>query len=234
MKILAISDVHDEFEAFAPETLPDADVCLIAGDLTNFGQLERRRFASLELERLLATLAGGSGAGPTHEVVRAKQWLEALARRYPVFWIPGNHDIGVTAETFGEIPNCICLLNSLQTFDGFRLYGVSITPCYNAPFLAKQWDYMTADPGVEEAAFDFESVDIVVSHGPPYGCVDGGMPLLNGERPRLGSSALRNYIERYAPKLVLCGHIHEANGRDAIGKTQVVNVACSWRLLELE
>ncbi|HLK61542.1 MAG TPA: metallophosphoesterase [Chthonomonadaceae bacterium] len=235
MKILAISDVHDAFEAFAPATLPDADLCLVAGDLTNYGirgewQLpegDRALFiAALQGERL-----GEEWTGT--EITRAKRWLEELAQRYPVFWIPGNHDIDVKPDTFGEIPNCACLLDTLRTFGGFRLYGVSMSPCYDAPLLAKQWDYMTADPRVEQAAFDFAPVDIVVSHGPPYDCVDGGMPLWNGERPHLGSPALRAYIERHAPKLVICGHIHEGRGECRIGATRVVNVACSWQVLEL-
>src|SRR5205814_1689990 len=110
---------------------------------TNFGQVERGRFANRELERLLATLAGGANSQPSHEVVRAKQWLLELSRRYPVFWIPGNHDIDVKPDTFGEIPNCTCLLNTLRTFGGLRLYGVSMTPCYDSPYLAQMWDYMT-------------------------------------------------------------------------------------------
>ncbi len=235
MKILAISDVHDEFEAFAPDTLPVADVCLVAGDLTNYGMRGEWELSGKDQEILLSVMQedGIDNVWAGSEIVRARQWLEQLAQRYPVFWIPGNHDIGVKPDTFGEIPNCVCLLDRLEVFGGLRLYGVSMSPCYDAPSLAKMWDYMTADPKVEQAAYNFEPVDIVVSHGPPYDCVDGGLPLLFGEKPRLGSPALRAYIEKNRPRLVICGHIHEARGEGRIGETLVVNVARSWSLLEL-
>jgi Icc-related predicted phosphoesterase len=39
----------------------------------------------------------------------------------------------------------------------------------------------------------------------------------------VGSTAVRAFIEREQPDLVLCGHIHESRGEDLIGKTRVVN-----------
>ncbi len=39
----------------------------------------------------------------------------------------------------------------------------------------------------------------------------------------VGSTAVRAFIERAQPDLVLCGHIHESRGEDRIGGTRVVN-----------
>jgi Icc-related predicted phosphoesterase len=39
----------------------------------------------------------------------------------------------------------------------------------------------------------------------------------------VGSTAVRTFIEREQPDLVLCGHIHESRGEDRIGRTRVVN-----------
>lgn len=39
----------------------------------------------------------------------------------------------------------------------------------------------------------------------------------------VGSTAVRAFVEREQPDLVLCGHIHESRGEDAIGRTRVVN-----------
>ena len=39
----------------------------------------------------------------------------------------------------------------------------------------------------------------------------------------VGSTAVRTFIERAQPDLVLCGHIHESRGEDHIGRTRVVN-----------
>ncbi len=39
----------------------------------------------------------------------------------------------------------------------------------------------------------------------------------------VGSTAVRAFVEREQPDLVLCGHIHESRGEDRIGQTRVVN-----------
>jgi len=39
----------------------------------------------------------------------------------------------------------------------------------------------------------------------------------------VGSTAVREFIEKRTPDLVVCGHIHEARGMDRIGDTVMVN-----------
>jgi len=39
----------------------------------------------------------------------------------------------------------------------------------------------------------------------------------------VGSTAVRAFIERAQPDLVLCGHIHESRGEDRIGRSHIVN-----------
>jgi hypothetical protein len=39
----------------------------------------------------------------------------------------------------------------------------------------------------------------------------------------VGSTAVRAFIEREQPDLVLCGHIHESPGEDRIGRSRIVN-----------
>jgi Icc-related predicted phosphoesterase len=62
-------------------------------------------------------------------------------------------------------------------------------------------------------------VRIFCPHAPPHGTVCDR--LRSGEH--VGSPALRTLVEREQPDLVLCGHIHEARGEDAIDATRVVN-----------
>jgi len=62
-------------------------------------------------------------------------------------------------------------------------------------------------------------VRIFVPHAPPYGTrldiIHSGI--------HVGSTAVREFIEEYAPDITVCGHIHEARGEDAIGKSRIVN-----------
>jgi Icc-related predicted phosphoesterase len=60
---------------------------------------------------------------------------------------------------------------------------------------------------------------IFVPHMPPFGTkvdiIHSGI--------HVGSSAIRDFIEDHKPDLVICGHIHEARGRDMIDETIIVN-----------
>lgn len=62
-------------------------------------------------------------------------------------------------------------------------------------------------------------IRIFCPHSPPYGTACDR--LRSGEP--VGSRALRAFVERAQPDLVLCGHIHEARGEDAIGRARIVN-----------
>ncbi|MCX8175709.1 MAG: metallophosphoesterase [Candidatus Bathyarchaeota archaeon] len=60
---------------------------------------------------------------------------------------------------------------------------------------------------------------IVVTHIPPYNCkVD---VTWNGNH--IGDPAVRVIVERFKPKAVLCGHVHESPGVDYIGETVICN-----------
>ncbi len=59
---------------------------------------------------------------------------------------------------------------------------------------------------------------VLVVHPPPYGILDGVLG-----RFHAGCRALRRLIDRAAPQLVLCGHIHEQPGMVDLGRTVVVN-----------
>jgi uncharacterized protein len=62
-------------------------------------------------------------------------------------------------------------------------------------------------------------VQILCPHAPPHGTACDR--IRSGEH--VGSPALRTLVEREAPDVVLCGHIHESRALDRLGPTQVVN-----------
>lgn len=238
VQILACSDIHDAFERFPVDRFLQADLCVVAGDLTNLGVRGNRRRAP-EPPPVRSPGAQRGGLWPSEEIARAAEWLQQLARRFPVFWIPGNHDIGVGNDTFGDLENCCGVLDRTVQAGPLRLHGVSMAPCYDAPFLAEEWDYMTADEAVETAHYQFEAVDLVISHAPPYGCCDMAGPIMGAGGDRhIGSRALLRYIHRHAPRIVVCGHVHEARGQDEIetslGITTVYNLAHTWQRIDID
>jgi hypothetical protein len=62
-------------------------------------------------------------------------------------------------------------------------------------------------------------VKIFVPHAPPYGTrvdiVHAGF--------HVGSTAVREFVEDHPVDAVVCGHIHESRGMDAIDTTRIVN-----------
>lgn len=62
-------------------------------------------------------------------------------------------------------------------------------------------------------------VKIMICHTPPVNTEVDRI----GSGAHVGSKAVREFIEKYRPDLCVTGHIHEASGEDAIGKTKIIN-----------
>lgn len=65
---------------------------------------------------------------------------------------------------------------------------------------------------------------VLITHEPPYGAQD---KIFLGKHG--GIKELREIVETYKPRLVLCGHIHENPGFTNIAKTTVVNCSMGKR-----
>lgn len=60
---------------------------------------------------------------------------------------------------------------------------------------------------------------IMVPHMPP---IDTKLDIITAGT-HVGSQSVRNFILRHKPDIVLCGHIHEARGKDKIKNTTICN-----------
>ena len=254
MRILTISDIHGQYDTFRLEHLPEVDVILMAGDLTNFGLRPPVNY-QLQAER---------------ELEQARAWFERLHQHCPqILWVQGNHDIDLpddflepfarnirdqsitllnpraapvlipTTHLTGGIadglldptaaPSGPGSLGSLED-DGnsISVRGVSLTCAFDKPFLAQQWAFTTVNPLADASAFDFGYHDIIVSHGPPLDCLDR-----TNSGQHIGSPALQKYVLEHQPRLVVCGHVHEAAGVRSLGQSMIVNSARRWHSLTL-
>jgi len=84
----------------------------------------------------------------------------------------------------------------------------------------------------------FGKLDILICHQPPYGILDkvsgkyGAPKYYIGKHA--GSKVILDYIKKYQPKYVFCGHIHEGEGNVKIGKTEIYNLGVvGHKLVEL-
>ena len=145
--------------------------------------------------------------------------------RRPMVLVPGN------AESADELEDAAhegmtVLHGAGATLAGVSLfglgYGVPVTP----------FGAWSCDLSEEEAAAllaPLEAVDILISHSPPKGVADR-----TSSGQSVGSTAIRDAIERTQPGLVLCGHIHDSWGAEGhIGASRVVNLGPEGRFFEV-
>ena len=101
--------------------------------------------------------------------------------------------------------------------------GIPVTP-FGA------WSYDFSEKQASDLLADCPPGCVLVSHSPPKGAVDR-----SSSGASLGSSAIRETVERVRPLLVVCGHIHESGGQQAwIDRTPVVNAGPRGMKWEIE
>lgn len=108
---------------------------------------------------------------------------------------------------------------------GYRLGAVGVFGVSAAPRSLLRTPYELSEDEIDRrisegfAAVRECSVKVLCSHPPPRGTSCDR--LHSGEH--VGSTAVRSFVDREQPDVVLCGHVHEARGVDTIGASQIVN-----------
>ncbi len=132
--------------------------------------------------------------------------------------VPGNCDYPEVSKVLDELEiNLWCRGKIIDRTGFFGVGGSNPTP-FNTPLEYSEEEIKAClNEGftkVKEA-----EIKILVSHPPPYNTkvdrISSGL--------YVGSRAIREFIEKTQPSLVLCGHIHEARGIDKIKNTIIVN-----------
>lgn len=132
--------------------------------------------------------------------------------------VMGNCDYPEVEQYLTE--NGMCVHRSHKVIDGVAFVGLGGSlPC-PVPTL-NEWSedeiaghLKAAADGVAEG-----TPMVLMSHQPPKGTVVD----LAGIGKHVGSDAVRLFIERRRPVVCFSGHIHEAQGTDAIDGTTLVN-----------
>jgi uncharacterized protein len=136
----------------------------------------------------------------------------------PIFFVPGNCDTPLLGRE-EVLSGSVNLHGRCGAIGDFALIGVggsTPTPFDTLFELSEESTKRALDKAytsVRQRRF------AVVSHVPP---LDTSVDVtLSGDHA--GSNAVREFIERTRPLLVVCGHIHEAKGSDILGDTVIIN-----------
>ncbi len=180
-----------------PLTTQSADVLIAAGDMTEHGQED--------------------------EFIELNRWFGAQPQALKIY-VPGNHDILAyrnPALVREILSNAVVLIDEEIEVSGSRIYG--------SPWVRSNdsdWAFPLMD-GTNRAKEKWaeipEGLDILVTHGPPYGIGDRS----RRTREHVGDGLLLNRLRAMTarPAVHVFGHIHE--GERVTGKLEMLFVNAS-------
>ena len=134
----------------------------------------------------------------------------------PMVVVPGNAE-SVDELTDAAHAGTTVLHGAGVEIGGVRLFGLGygVPP---TPFGA--WSCDLTEGHAAEMLARCDGADILILHSPPKGVAD-----LTSGGISVGSTAIREAIERIEPDLAVCGHIHDSWGQTGqVGRTRVVNL----------
>lgn len=216
MRIVFLSDTHLQHAGIE---VPPGDLLIHSGDaLLNGNQLELFKFNS---------------------------WFRDLPHAKKIF-VPGNHDVIFEKDWYlasSLMDSSITILHDKMTeVLGLKIYGAGWTPAfYNWAFNLRRGEEIA-----EKWKMIPEGLDILVTHGPPWGILDDilvrksrwgvedgayddgsygypdQMPL---QKKNVGCEELAKRVKIVKPKCHVFGHIHVGYGAKEEDGTLYVNAA---------
>ena len=148
----------------------------------------------------------------------AKEILDAFAG-FRVFAVPGNMDNEEVVNALEE--KGMSLHKKAVKFNGYWFVGLGGAKPVNTYYRLNIGE-LEAKKYLSGLMEGKENV-ILLSHSPPSGT---GISM-SGSGFDLGVGAIRAAIEKYRPKVCICGHVHESMGQEMVGETLCVNTGAA-------
>jgi Icc-related predicted phosphoesterase len=254
MRICAIGDPHGDIDKMKGIPLYDVDAILVTGDISNANIIRKMHFSNIERQMNGQEPIKYARAEKKKAFMESYKSgmavMKYLTKYAPVYTIFGNveSDNKETRQKIEEIGSELPFIrNDIQEMRNATVLNNRIARIGNIRvgalryFIDKEWVSEFATYEIEERTLIaqkdtekakrvlewFAKVDILLCHQPPYGVLDqvnySGAPK-EWQGKHAGSRTILQYIKKYKPRYVFCGHIHEGRGRAMIGKTEVHNL----------
>lgn len=215
---VCISDTHGKTSNL---TLPPGDILLHCGDFTYRGYPEEveafNEFILKQNFRYKIVIAGN------HDTIfDLDNYDKFLAKKFHAEKGKFPYPEPINAmETKKKLNSCIYLEDSYCEIFGYKIYGSPWTPTYH------NWGF-NLDRGhdiMEKWSKIPSDIDILMTHGPPFGILD---KCDNGTV--VGCEKLLSEIKyRIKPKVHVFGHIHECHGVLEDAGTAFINASICTR-----
>jgi Icc-related predicted phosphoesterase len=143
----------------------------------------------------------------------------------PTVLVPGNNESDTALwRACAGWSNAAVLHGQTHEVDGVSFFGLGggVPP---TPF---PWSFDLTEDEADQALAECPPEAVLVVHSPPKGHVDRAFGR------HLGSEAILRAIEHKRPRLVVCGHIHQAWGQEStVAGTRVINLGPEGTFLEV-
>jgi Icc-related predicted phosphoesterase len=195
--------------------------------LLAFSDLHRDLSQAATLVEMSAEADVVIGAGDFASVHEGlEETIGALAAiETPTVLVPGNNETeAALREAAADWEAATVLHGAGTTIDGTEFFGLGA----GIPVTPWEWSFDLDEEGATEMLAPCPQGAVLVLHSPPQGHCDA-----NGSGDHFGSEALLRAIEEKAPRLAVCGHIHESWGCEScIGDTPLRNLGPKGTWLE--
>ncbi|MDX6602756.1 MAG: uncharacterized protein QOF13_1958 [Solirubrobacterales bacterium] len=196
--------------------------------LLAFSDLHRDLGQAAELVAMSAEADVVIGAGDFASVHEGLgETIEALAGiETPTVLVPGNNETDeALREAAGAWSSATVLHGDGTAIDGVEFYGLGA----GVPVTPWEWSFDLDDETATSMLDACPEGAVLVLHSPPQGHCDA-----NGSGDHFGSPALLRAIEQKAPRLAVCGHIHESWGCESqVGGTPIRNLGPKGTWIEV-
>jgi Icc-related predicted phosphoesterase len=150
-----------------------------------------------------------------------------VKKNMKVLIIPGNHETVATIDFLSELYGVKNLHGYSVKYDDVGIFGCGGANIGPHSKLTEKEIYDLLKQGHDKLK-DIKK-KILVSHVHPS---DTKMEKLTQFFP--GSTGLKKAMDKFQPDIVLCSHVHEAEGlEEKIGKTKVLNVGRHGKIFEI-
>jgi len=264
MKILAIGDIHGNLEKIKKIPINEIDLILLNGDIGQATLARKRFFENVKRKQQGLPKLEYTSKDRKEDYLEIHNStlsiLKYLAEKSKVYTIKGNVGISSlskinkdnkkyhlnlpsTLEKIKQIKNIYLPKNCFRNINGLKIGFLEyfIDSSWIKEFKEKDKKKIKEAKKETEKAKrildNFGMVDILICHQPPFGYLDKvdfpGIPQ-NWKGKHAGSKLILDYIKKYSPKYVFCGHIHEGKGNVKIGKTEVYNLGVAgYKIISL-
>ena len=145
-----------------------------------------------------------------------------------VLLIPGNHERIATADFLAEFYGVKNIHGYSVKYNDIGIFGAGGSSVVGPqPPISDEEMFELLKKSHEK--IKYLKKKIMVTHEHP---ADSLMEKFTSFFP--GSKSIRKAIEEFKPDILLCSHVHEAEGiEEKIGKTKVINVGKEGKIIEL-